>query len=197
MHERQAVVFGLLIGALILVGLFAVGIATGAVKSPVDRSIQTASPDDDAMTTAQPCVPAKTKPVSYGRIKVNIYNASSRAGLATTVSRELDARGFKTGTIGNSTQDIKSQRIVFGPKGVAAAYTLAAQVPDAKLVLDARKNRTVDVVLSASYSALVPLDDVELSPRKSMTSVAGCVPLKDVTPLAPLPKATPTVKVKG
>ena len=39
MHERQAVVFGLLIAALAVVGLGALAVYTGAIDAPFDRPL--------------------------------------------------------------------------------------------------------------------------------------------------------------
>ena len=46
--------------------------------------------------------------------------------------------------------------IVFGRQGIAAGYTVAAQVPDSVLRLDARKGTSVDVLIGDGWSDLYP-----------------------------------------
>ena len=47
MHERQAVVFGLLIAALAVVGLGALAVYTGAIDAPFDRPLSSPEAVDD------------------------------------------------------------------------------------------------------------------------------------------------------
>ncbi|WP_284292234.1 LytR C-terminal domain-containing protein [Luteimicrobium album] len=192
MHERQAVVFGVLIAALALVGVGAAGIITGAISSPFNRPIATPTVTDDAMTTATPCLAKGTKPVQYAKITLNVYNASGQPGLARSTSDAMAERGFTVKKVGNSTVDVTAPRIVFGPKGLAQAYTVAAQFKDAKLALDTRKDASVDVVLGSEAHVLLGTKDVHLSAKKAMTSAPGCVALSKVKPLLPAPKATST-----
>jgi hypothetical protein len=182
-HERQAVVFGLLIAALAVVGVGALGVFTGAIKSPISRAIASPSPTDSALTTDVACLAKGTKPVAYKNVTVRVYNASDKPGIATATANALHQRGFELGTVGNSTVAVVAPRIVFGHKGLAQAYTLAAQVPDARLTLDSRKDSVVDLVLGTGYSSLTPQKSVHLSAKKAMPSAAGCVALGTIKPL--------------
>lgn len=195
MHERQAVVFGLLIATLALAGVGALAILSGAVSAPFDRPIASPSSTDTALLTSAACLPKNTRPVAYSKVTVNVYNASDRSGIARATADALAQRGFAVHTVGNSTVDVAAPRIVYGAKGLAQAYTLAAHVPDARLVLDTRKDAGVDLVLGTAYTSLTPVKEVGLSPKKAMASVGGCVALKDVKAVpagssVPKPKAT-------
>ena len=190
MHERQAVVFGVLLAGLALVGIGAAGIMTGAISSPFSKPIATPTATDDAMTTAVPCLPKGTKPVQYAKITLNVYNASGQPGLARSTADALTERGFTIAKVGNDSSKIIAPRIVFGKRGLYRAYTVAAQLKDAKLAYDGRKDATVDVVLGTESHVLLATKDVHLNANKAMRSAPGCVALSKVTPLPSAPKAT-------
>ncbi len=192
MHERQAVVFGVLLAGLALVGIGAAGIMTGAISSPFSKPIATPSVVDDALTTATPCLPKGTKPVEYSKITINVLNASGQPGLARSTSDAMVERGFTVKTVGNDASKVTAPRIVFGPKGLAQAYTVAAQLKDAKLALDTRKDRSVDIVLGTESHVLLGTKNVHLNAKKAMTSAPGCVAIAKVKPILPAPKATST-----
>ena len=80
---------------------------------------------------------------------------------------------------------------------MAAAYTVAAQLIEPRLVLDTREDATVDVVLGADFAGMVPADEVTLDPKTPLVGAKGCVALEDAIPDAvpgptPSPSETPT-----
>jgi hypothetical protein len=90
-------------------------------------------------------------------IKVNVYNATKHRGLAKATSVELAARGFGIGSVANDPLNKVIQataEVRYGTKGVAAAKVVAAQVPAPIMVLDKRKDATVDFVIGEQYSSL-------------------------------------------
>lgn len=186
-HERQAAVFGVLIAGLVVVGVGAVGVMSGAISSPLDRPIQSPTLADDQLTTATPCLPGKTRPVSYAKIKVEVYNASDHRGIAKAAAETLGQRGFDVTKVGNSTAQVIAPRIVTGPAGIEEAYTLRAHVPHAKIVLSDRKDSTVQLILGSGFTSFTPADKVSLSPKKAMSNVHGCVKAKSVTPIKDVP----------
>ncbi|MGC5165922.1 LytR C-terminal domain-containing protein [Luteimicrobium sp. DT211] len=196
MHERQAVVFGVLVAALALVGIGAAGIMTGAISSPFSKPIATPTASDDVMTTAVPCLPKGTKPVTYSDVTLNVYNASGQPGLARSTADAFTERGFVVKKVGNDSSKIVAPRVVFGKRGLYRAYTVAAQLKDAKFAYDGRKDASVDVVLGTESHVLLGTKDVHLNAKKAMKSAPGCVALAKVKPLPAAPKATskPTKK---
>ncbi|WP_231126414.1 LytR C-terminal domain-containing protein [Motilibacter aurantiacus] len=104
-----------------------------------------------------PAASPQPTPPAPRQVTVNVYNATTKAGLAATVSSRLQARGFRVAEVGNdpvgrplrATAQVRS-----GPQGAAGARTVAAQVPGAELVTDRRRGTTVDLVLGSSYSRL-------------------------------------------
>ncbi|RYV51700.1 LytR C-terminal domain-containing protein [Pengzhenrongella frigida] len=191
-HERQAALFGVLITTLIVVALGAFAIFTDAIPAPFARGFTTAAPEAGALTEAPPCPPEGTLPVAYQDVQVNVLNATRRAGLATETANALTSRGFMVLTTGNSTTAPSgAAQINFGATGLGAAYTLAAQIEGATLVLDARVDATVDLIVGAEFAALLDPTTIVLDPAVALTGVEGCVPLADAVPApAPVPAVT-------
>lgn len=201
-HERQAVVFGSLIAALALAGLGATAVYTGAMEmSFLEREFTTPEPDPESVVAAPPCLPADTLPVDPATTQIRVLNGTTRAGLAGNTQTELQARGFVVTETGNYRPSgvTGTARIRFGEPGIAAAYTLAAHVPGAMLVLDMRSDATVDLILGTEYSTLVSNDEVTqtLVATEPLANPPGCIPmaeaLKNAAP-APSPSPAPSTE---
>jgi hypothetical protein len=184
-HERQAVIFGVLVAFLAVAGLGAVAVYTGTIEPPFDRDFTAKETKVDA-AFSQPCLPEGTTPVGYGDITLNVFNATDRGGLASTVTSQLAERGFVVATTGNSEAKNAGVRIAFGAAGLAQAYTVAAHFPESSFYYDAREDASVDVVLGESYEALTAPEELQLDPAVPMVSAEGCLAITDITP-APLP----------
>ena len=186
-RERQAVLFSVLAIALAAVTLGSLAVYTGAVRSPLARDFTTAAPDAGRANPPPPCPPVGTLPVAYQNIQLTVLNATHRAGLATETSNALAGRGFIILSTGNAQSTVSGvARIGFGRSGVGAAYTLAAQLDHATLVLDNRSDGTLDLTVGSDYVALVDPSTITLDPSVPLTGAPSCVPLADavVTPAA-------------
>ena len=180
-HERQALVFGLLIAFLAVSGLAAAAVYTGAVDAPFDRAFSEEETVTDQVAT-QPCLPDGTLPVPYQDISVRVLNATDRSGLAAQVSDALARRSFTNTATETQEAKLADVRISFGSQGLAAAYTLAAQFPRANLLYDARTDASIDLAIGASFGDLVPAEEIALAPDAPMTSIDGCRSLDSLTP---------------
>ncbi|MBD8079708.1 LytR C-terminal domain-containing protein [Cellulosimicrobium arenosum] len=199
MHERQAVVFGLLIAFLALVGLGALAVYTGAIEAPFDRALSTPEEADELADVDVPCLPEETLPVAAKKVHVTVLNASgSSAPLAGTNQESLLERGFTVDAIGNAPDadgvdgpdPMARTQIHFGAKGIAAAYTLAAHYQDPGLVLDDREGGAVDLYIGEDFVGLVDPELVGLDADTPLEDPAGCVPLDEVAPTpSPAPPA--------
>lgn len=197
MHERQAVVFGLLIAALAVTGLGALAVYTGAIDAPFDRPFTTPQETDPLAEVPVPCVPDGTLPVPSGDVRVTILNASGKseplAGLNEDV---LTERGFVIDAIGNAPDldgengpDLMERtQIHFGAAGVPAAYTLAAHYPEPGLVLDAREDATVTLYIGEDFDDIVDPELVGIAADIPLESREDCLPVEEITP-QPLPVA--------
>jgi hypothetical protein len=103
-----------------------------------------------------PLCPGGTQPAPKS-VRVNVYNATSRPGLAGRAASALGARGFVVRQVANDPAGSKvtaSAVVRYGPKGKPAATLVAAQVAGAQLRADRRGGPTVDLVLGARYTGL-------------------------------------------
>ncbi|MDQ2624686.1 MAG: LytR C-terminal domain-containing protein [Actinomycetota bacterium] len=189
-RERQAVIFGGVLAGLAALGLGAAAVWTGSMDSPIEREWTTVSESPSDPVIAVPCVPADTLPVAYGDVAVNVFNATSKAGLAGSVADLLGQRGFEIASTDNFPIKLRGVgRIGFGAQGVAAAYTLYAHVPGVALVYDARTDATVDLAVGSGYTQLEDLDLVPLAADEPLKPMNGCVPLAEAEP-QPAPTRT-------
>ena len=143
---------------------------------------ETASDDEPAVkATPRPSCPTPSPVASAlapGRVKVNVYNATDRRGLAARVAGELKRRGFKVAKIDNDPLKrtvTGSAEIRHSTQGVAAARTVAAQVGTVVAVPDKRTDASVDLVLGAAFIRLVTPAEAAaaLSPSPEPTP-SGC-----------------------
>lgn len=175
-----------------LAALGAVAIYNGAVSMPFARGFSsTVIPADDPIVPA--ClVEGKEKPIGYKKVRVRVYNASERRGLAATTAKSLEERGFTILATGNVKTGVQNAKIAYGAKGVGRAYTLAAQIPGVVLQYDARTNAQIDLTVGQGFDGLIPEDEVKLETGVPMNNLPGCQPLAELTP-APAPaSAAPT-----
>ncbi len=190
MHERQAVVFGVLIAALAVIGLGAAAVYTGSLDLAfMDEEIRS-KPTPTVKVVPYPCPPEGALPVAYAKIAINVYNGTTTVGLAGTTADDLTTRGFTIASTGNQKFD-GSARITFGPAGVAAAYTLRAHVTDAVMTIDARQDATIDLTVGEEFLDLVPADQVKLDLEQPLESPKDCTPYSEIVKPAE-PTAAPT-----
>ena len=115
---------------------------------------------DDVATPKVSCPPTQPPPtvVPPAKVKVNVYNATERRGLASAVAAQLKKRGFKVGKVSNDPLKRKVTGLAevrSSTTGADAARTVVAQVGQVVLVPDQRKDASVDLVLGATFKKLV------------------------------------------
>jgi hypothetical protein len=194
MHERQAVVFGVLLAGLAVVGLGAAAVYTGSINAPFLARGFDAAPTPTVTQAAYPCPPAGATPLPFNIITVNVYNGTSRAGLAAATLAEFTQRGFVAGKTANAGSYSGVALIQFGSQGIAAAYTVAAEIQGAQMKYDARTDTTVDVLMGDAWTDLVSEDAVKLDPSQPIPAPSTCTPLDRLTPAKATPTPTTTAK---
>ncbi|WP_246117309.1 LytR C-terminal domain-containing protein [Cellulomonas composti] len=192
MRERQAVVFGVLLAALAVVGLGAAAVYTESLDLPFMNRDFEAEPTPTPTRANFPCPPEGALPVAYSAITVNVYNSTTTGGLAAATQSQLVERGFTAGSTGNQPEYDGTARITFGAQGVAAGYTLAEQFTTVTFLLDGRQDATVDVTLGTDFEALVAPEEITLDPTVPLVAPAGCTPYADIVEPAPTVSASPT-----
>lgn len=183
-HERQTVIFGVLIATLAVAGLAGVAAFTGNVSLPGSSDFVSKEPEGTLITWDQPCAPPEKKPAGRAKIKVTVLNGTRRAALATTVAEDLADRGFVVDGSGNDTRRPRQTLVTSGPSGIVQAYTVLARFPGARLVLDDRPGKSVDVTIGAEFTTITPEDAVTLDTKAPLPSVAGCVDPSKIAPQA-------------
>lgn len=107
-----------------------------------------------ATATAKPA--ALPKP---SQITVNVYNATSKTGLAGSTAKDVRTYGFVVGTIANDPLGKSvtgTGEIRYGKNGKVAASVVRTMLPTAAIVQDARADASVDLVLGDAFSSLSP-----------------------------------------
>ncbi|MBO0899082.1 LytR C-terminal domain-containing protein [Cellulomonas sp. zg-ZUI22] len=179
MHERQAVVFGVLLAGLAVSGLGAAALYTDSLSLPFLEREFTALPTEAAEDVRTYCPPEGALPVATNQITVDVYNGAGIDGLAGQAASLLTERGFVIGQTENAAKVSGVGRIIYGVAGSAAAYTLQAYVPDAVLTPDTRQDALVDLVVGSEFVGLAPQEEVLLDPATPLVGPAGCIPFQE------------------
>jgi uncharacterized membrane protein (DUF485 family) len=90
-------------------------------------------------------------------VTLNVYNSTSRPGLAVSAAAALRKQGFKIATIDNDPLGrtiLGVGEIRYGPSGLDGAHLAALRLPGATLVQDSRMDASVDVVLGNTFKAV-------------------------------------------
>ncbi len=106
--------------------------------------------------TAIPACPTDTRKVlPTSEVTVNVYNATTRPGLAGKTADTLKKRGFQIGTVGNARLASQNTRvlIVTGAQGFDAAYTAQKHFTGVEVITDGRETANVDVVVGHDFKA--------------------------------------------
>ncbi|MBU4214814.1 MAG: LytR C-terminal domain-containing protein, partial [Actinobacteria bacterium] len=103
----------------------------------------------------------------------------------------LKTLGFVVARTENYTSTVSDSAIVvFGPAGMAQAYTLAAHLTGPTLKFDAtRADATLDLVLGTAFGDLAAADQVGLDPSTPLNNPTGCVAVETLL-AAPSPAAS-------
>ncbi|EAQ00576.1 putative membrane protein [Janibacter sp. HTCC2649] len=110
-------------------------------------------------STSSACTPFNPKVATPANTTVNVYNATTKKGLAARTATELKRRGFTIGDVSNDPlkRKVAATEVRFGPSGKSRAQLL---VPlggkGTTQVADKRKSVTIDLVLGTSFTTLAP-----------------------------------------
>ncbi|WP_240528486.1 LytR C-terminal domain-containing protein [Streptomyces humi] len=145
-------------GTLQLIDVFTGGggtaSAAGSAGDCVKEAAASPSPAAGASAAALP------KPA---QITVNVYNATTRTGLAKDTADALKKRGFKIGDVGNAParfdSKVKGTAVLLGPASAlkTSLPVLATQLTAADQRTEAgRKGTAVDLIIGDAFKALTP-----------------------------------------
>ncbi|MGH3327621.1 MAG: LytR C-terminal domain-containing protein [Streptomycetales bacterium] len=100
---------------------------------------------------------AATTTIEPAQVTVNVYNATTRSGLAARTATQLERLGFVIGEVENDPDDADipgTAQVRGGPRGEEHLALLRAYVEDENAVEDTRRNATVDLVLGKRFDTL-------------------------------------------
>ncbi|WP_277050621.1 LytR C-terminal domain-containing protein [Ruania albidiflava] len=183
LQQRQTVIFGTLIAAMLVVGLAAGAMWVGILPSPFSVAIRSPEPSTSAATV--PCPPDGATFLPLEDITANVLNGTSRAGLAASTSDALSNHGITVDQESNAEAPYSGTvQIVAGAEGLAAAFTIAELFEGAVIETDSRGGATVDVVLGANFEALRAEDEIAIDPDAPIPAATDCTPLSTASPSA-------------
>ena len=119
--------------------------------------------DEPVATADRSACPTPSAPpavVPPAEVKVNVYNATERRGLAAKVATQLRKRGFQVAQVDNDPLERRVTGVAevrHSEPGAAPARTVVAQVGTVVAVPDQRTDASVDLVLGAGFRALQPV----------------------------------------
>ena len=181
--------------AILLIAVAAVvvvGVGYGLIS--LIRGSGDTSASEESTAVPSPCVTTMVTPAEVlpkpAKVKVNVYNATKTAGLASKTATALEKRGF---TVADVANDPVGKTITgigqlrFGPKGAEEAQLVLLYVPGAELVELDRKGRKVDLAVGDGFTGLAPEPEVQaaLAEPTPVTSGPGC-------PASPSPSPSPS-----
>ena len=148
-HQQRRATTTILVVLLLL--FFAFWYAFSYYRASTERSA--------AAPKTATCRPYDPKVAAPANTTVNVYNATSKEGLAGRTATELRRRGFTVGKVANDPlgRSVKAAEVRFGPGGKSRAELVAPLGGKGTTkVADKRKDTTVDLVLGAGFTTLAP-----------------------------------------
>ncbi|MEU0103116.1 LytR C-terminal domain-containing protein [Streptomyces sp. NPDC006267] len=157
-HRRRLVLAGT--GALVALGLAGWGtLQLIDVFTGGDKSASAADHKPDCPTPKPSAAPSAKGLPKPAAIKVNVYNATTRSGLAKSAAEELKKRGFTIGEVGNASKEydkkVPAAAVLLGaPTAMNSSFTvLGTQLAGTVQKTDTRKTGEVDLILGAKFKA--------------------------------------------
>lgn len=166
-------------GALTL----AVAVAVFLIGGFLGVRLLTSKPDDVVATpTCKSSVVQTGSELNSNAVRVNVFNASARSGLANRVLINLQANGFLGGQIGNSESATKPQRVAIltdDPEDPRVKLVAAQFKDDVEFApADISVEEGVIVVIGDDYRGLKP---------EPTTAIKTDRNIKICTPVIPVP----------
>ncbi|HJV98970.1 MAG TPA: LytR C-terminal domain-containing protein [Arthrobacter sp.] len=180
----HGVVLVLLLGLIVAAIIVAVAIVSGQLKIPTTEA---------SNEPAAACPAATFDYTPNDQINLNVYNSTSRPGLARSVADEFLARKFVVGAVANTDAGYRGvAAVVSGAAGQSAAFSVQRNLPGSDYFQDGRTDASVDVILAGDYEALVAPDLVDQTPgRLSCPRESRRIADDDKWPVIPTAGATP------
>ena len=159
---RRRVIHGVVL--VLLIGLIAAAIITALAIINGQLRIPAAEAPEE---TVAACPAATFDYTPNNQINLNVYNSTSRPGLARAVADEFLARAFVVGAVANIDAGYRGvAAVISGAAGQSAAFSVQRNLPGSDYFQDSRSDGSVDVILSQDFSALTLPEFVDHTPGK-------------------------------
>ena len=159
---RRRVIHGVVL--VLLIGLIAAAIITALAIINGQLRIPAAEAPEE---TVAACPAATFDYTPNNQINLNVYNSTSRPGLARAVADEFLARAFVVGAVANIDAGYRGvAAVISGAAGQSAAFSVQRNLPGSDYFQDSRSDGSVDVILSQDLSALTLPECVDQTPGK-------------------------------
>lgn len=180
----HGVVLVLLLGLIVAAVITAVAIMNGQIKIPTSERSE---------DPASACPTATFDYTPNDKINLNVFNSTSRPGLARTVADEFLARKFIVGAVANTEAGYRGiAAVVSGAAGQSAAFSVQRNLPGSDYFQDGRTDASVDVIVAGDYKELAAADLVDQTPgRLSCPRESRRITDEDKWPVIPTAGATP------
>lgn len=154
----HGVVLVLLLGLIVAAVITALAIMNGQLRIPATEASE---------EPASVCPAATFDYTPNDQVSLNVFNSTSRPGLARTVADEMLARKFAVGAVANTDAGYRGvAAVVSGAAGQSAAFSVQRNVPGSDYFQDGRTDASVDLILAGDYGELLPPDQVDQTPGK-------------------------------
>jgi hypothetical protein len=159
---RRRVIHGVVL--VLLIGLIAAAIITALAIINGQLRIPAAEAPEESVAA---CPAATFDYTPNNQINLNVYNSTSRPGLARAVADEFLARAFVVGAVANIDAGYRGvAAVISGAAGQSAAFSVQRNLPGSDYFQDSRSDGSVDVILSQDFSALTLPEFVDQTPGK-------------------------------
>ncbi|HEX5568412.1 MAG TPA: LytR C-terminal domain-containing protein [Streptomyces sp.] len=152
------------------------------------RSSQSPRPTEatgDAKSAGSTGNAGPSAPPKPSAITVNVYNATTRSGLAKDTADQLEKRGFTIGEVANAPasldKKVKQAGLLMGPPGAyrsGAFDVLRTQLPGAQVKAVDRKGDEIDLVIGDGFQDLAK----ETEARRALAALASPPPSPSPSP---------------
>jgi hypothetical protein len=184
---RRRVVHGVVL--VLLLGVIAGAIITALAIINGHLKLPSTAASDEPRTTCPAATFDYTPPE---QINLNVFNSTSRPGLARAVADELLARKFVVGNVANTEAGYRGvAAVVSGAAGQSAAFTVQRHVPGSDYFQDGRTDASVDVIVAGDYKELAAADRVDQTPG-TLSCPRESRRIADDAKWPVIPSATPT-----
>ncbi|MFE6049614.1 LytR C-terminal domain-containing protein [Kitasatospora sp. NPDC056446] len=151
-----------------------------ACATPSGKPLAAPAPGETPAATGAPAAQGDPHAIPQpASVTVNIYNATTKAGLAGRTAEEFKKRGFTIGKVGNAPAELDKKvpgtaQVIAGPTGAGAGTLVGSQIAGAAVTADARADATVDFVIGDSYNAL--LDETQAAAALALATKPTAAP---------------------